>query len=37
MAMNFVNWIISPDEQKVIAGYGQDKYGQPLFYPDAVK
>ncbi len=37
MAMNFVNWITSPDEQQVIAGFGKDKYGQSLFYPDAVK
>lgn len=35
MAMNFVNWIISPDTQKLIGEYGKDKYGQPLFYPDA--
>jgi tungstate transport system substrate-binding protein len=35
MATNFVNWIISPDTQKLIATYGVDKYGQPLFYPNA--
>lgn len=32
MAMNFVNWIISPDEQKTINTYGVDKYGQQLFF-----
>ncbi|MCL4487104.1 MAG: substrate-binding domain-containing protein [Chloroflexi bacterium] len=37
MAMNFVNWIISPDEQKVISSYGVDKFGQSLFYPNAAK
>jgi tungstate transport system substrate-binding protein len=35
MAMNFVKWIISADEQKIIASYGVDKYGSPLFYPNA--
>ncbi len=35
MAMNFVNWIISPDTQKLIASYGVDKFGQQLFYPNA--
>jgi tungstate transport system substrate-binding protein len=35
MAMNFVNWIISPDTQKLIGGFGVDKFGQPLFYPNA--
>ncbi len=35
LAMKFVNWIISVDEQKVIGGYGADKFGQPLFYPSS--
>ena len=35
MAMNFVNWILSPDTQKLIGTYGTDKFGQPLFYPNA--
>ncbi len=35
MAMNFVNWIVSVDEQKVINTYGVDKYGQQLFYADS--
>jgi tungstate transport system substrate-binding protein len=35
--MKFVNWLISPEEQKVIGAYGVDKYGQPLFYASASK
>ncbi len=32
MANNFVKWITSVDEQKVINTYGVDKFGQQLFY-----
>jgi len=32
MAMNFVKWITSVDEQNAINKYGVDKYGQQLFY-----
>jgi len=32
MAMNFVAWITSVDEQKIINTYGVDKFGQQLFY-----
>jgi tungstate transport system substrate-binding protein len=32
MATNFVKWITSVEEQKVINQYGVDKYGQQLFY-----
>lgn len=35
MAMNFVKWILSPDTQKMIGVFGADKFGQPLFYPNA--
>jgi tungstate transport system substrate-binding protein len=35
MAMNFVKWILSPDTQKMIGRFGTDRFGQPLFYPDA--
>jgi len=35
MAAKFVQWIISADTQKMIGGYGTDKFGQPLFYPSA--
>ena len=37
LATTFVAWLISPEEQKVIGGYGVDKYGQQLFYPSAGK
>lgn len=35
MAMNFVKWILSPATQKMIGTFGTDKFGQPLFYPNA--
>jgi len=35
MANKFVQWIISPDTQKLIGSFGADKFGQPLFYPNA--
>lgn len=35
MAMNFVKWITSTEEQKVIGSFGIAKYGTPLFYPNA--
>ena len=35
-ANDFMNWIVSPDvQQSIIATYGVDKYGQPLFIPNA--
>jgi tungstate transport system substrate-binding protein len=33
LAMKFIAWLTSPETQKVIGGYGVDRYGQPLFYP----
>lgn len=33
----FVDFIVSPDTQKIIADYGKDKYGEALFFPDAGK
>jgi tungstate transport system substrate-binding protein len=33
LAMKFVTWITSVDEQQKIYDYGQDKFGQSLFYP----
>jgi tungstate transport system substrate-binding protein len=36
-AMAFYNFIISPEIQKIISEFGVDKYGQPLFFPDAGK
>lgn len=35
MANKFVQWIILPETQKLIGGFGADKFGQPLFYPNA--
>ena len=35
-ANDFMNWIISPDaQQNVIAPFGVEEYGQPLFVPNA--
>jgi tungstate transport system substrate-binding protein len=35
-AMSFVNWLTAPCKgQKIIATYGQDTYGQPLFIPES--
>jgi tungstate transport system substrate-binding protein len=33
----FVNFMISPATQDIIKNYGVDKFGQPLFFPDADK
>ena len=35
LAMQFIDWLTSPETQAKIGSYGADKYGQPLFYPDA--
>ncbi len=36
-ARAFAEWIVSPEVQKFISTFGVDKYGQPLFFPDAGK
>jgi tungstate transport system substrate-binding protein len=36
-AKAFVGFMISKDTQQVIKTFGVDKYGQPLFFPDADK
>ncbi len=36
-AKAFDDFMVSPDTQAVIAKYGVDKYGQPLFFADAGK
>jgi tungstate transport system substrate-binding protein len=36
-AKAFVDFMVSPATQDVIAKFGVDKYGQPLFFPDAGK
>lgn len=33
----FVEFMIAPETQKVIGDFGKDKFGQPLFFPDAGK
>jgi tungstate transport system substrate-binding protein len=35
LAMKFADWLLSPETQKVIGGYGAEEFGQPLFYPDS--
>jgi len=37
MAMALIGWVTSPAGQKIIAEYGKEKYGAPLFYPDTIK
>lgn len=36
-AKAFVKYMVSQRTQKMIAEFGKDKYGQPLFFPDAGK
>lgn len=36
-AQAFVDFIVAPATQKIISDFGVDKYGQPLFFPDAGK
>ena len=36
-AKAFADFIISPETQKIIGGFGVEKYGSPLFFPDAGK
>ncbi|MDN5343962.1 MAG: tungstate transport system substrate-binding protein [Clostridia bacterium] len=36
-AKAFVNFMIAPETQKIIGEFGKDKFGQPLFFPDAGK
>lgn len=33
----FVDFMVDPETQKIIAEFGKDKYGEPLFFPDAGK
>ena len=32
---SFVEFMIAPETQKTIGDFGKDKFGQPLFFPDA--
>ncbi len=35
-AMVFVKWLTSPNKgQRIIQGFGKDKYGSPLFFPNS--
>jgi tungstate transport system substrate-binding protein len=36
-ARRFAEWLVTPETQKLIGEFGRDKYGQPLFVPDAKK
>jgi tungstate transport system substrate-binding protein len=36
-AMAFSEFMTAPETQAVIAGFGTEKFGQPLFFPDADK
>ena len=36
-ALAFAKFVTDPATQKVIGGFGADKFGQPLFFPDADK
>jgi tungstate transport system substrate-binding protein len=33
----FVEYMVSPEAQKIIGEFGRDKYGEALFHPDAGK
>jgi len=35
-AMTLIGWMTSQEGQKIIKGFGKDKFGQPLFIPVAV-
>ncbi len=35
LATRFAEWITSLETQQMIADFGKDKYGQPLFYPNS--
>jgi len=37
LAMQFVKWLTSVDEQQKIGDYGKDKFGQSLFYPSSAE
>ena len=36
-AKAFIDFMTSPETQKMIGEFGNDKFGQPLFFPDAGK
>ncbi len=36
-ARRFAEWLVTPEAQKAIGAFGREKFGQPLFVPDAKK
>ncbi|MCK6582582.1 MAG: hypothetical protein L6Q49_05735, partial [Anaerolineales bacterium] len=34
-ALAFANFMVASETQAVISEFGKDKFGQPLFFPDA--
>jgi len=36
-AMALIGWMTSQQGQKIIKEFGKDKFGEPLFYLDAIK
>jgi tungstate transport system substrate-binding protein len=36
-AIAFARWMIEPSTQELIAEFGVEEYGEPLFIPDADK
>ncbi len=36
LATRFVQWLLSPATQRTIGEFGRARFGQPLFYPEAV-
>jgi tungstate transport system substrate-binding protein len=36
-AKAFADFMVAPETQQIIAKFGVDKFGQPLFFPDAGK
>jgi tungstate transport system substrate-binding protein len=35
LAQRFIDWLVSPETQRAIGDFGRQKFGQPLFYPNA--
>lgn len=36
-ARRFAEWLVSPEAQEAIGAFGKERFGQPLFVPDAKK
>ena len=36
LAMLYIGYLTSPEGQKIIRDYGEEEYGQALFFPDAI-